>query len=433
MRNLLLAILLLALQGGPGWAGEVPFEVHEWGVWVRDTVRVRSLDEKNPEKPDEYPSKGLLAAPTALLSGLPEFVLSHDKNYKSRTEVPQVWRKPVIHFYGRDALEVQIKVLTPQGRPMVYWPKPDLIESYHRTLVDKRRMGATTYDAVGMIWKGKLSATVPANLPESPAKHWWNTVRSVPGAYLNTENGCERFVFYEATALQEPTVTARVEKDAIVIRNSYDKPSGQVLLILNDGKELRWKVVIEIPPKGEVSVTRKDLLAPCQPGASLFDDSERQWLSFGLTKEEAHAIVETWKEDLGTRYGFLLISHMPADLYDKMFPLTVTPKPDKIIRAGAVFDTLVGQDARSEWLPHLKDDLQAWANELRNDEFEVRARAHAKFAQVDNLAKPLLERLVAEKDPETAAAAKLLLKRLEPIIIDQPLGVSGNLTPVERK
>lgn len=105
---------------------------------------------------------------------------------------------------------------------------------------------------------------------------------------------------------------------------------------------------------------------------------------------------------------FLLIARMREDLYDKMFPLTITPKPAKIVCASAVFD------ARATWFPDLKEDMHAWAKDLGNEKVDVRANAQTKFAQLDTLAKPLLEEVITSKAPETVSAGKLLLKRLQP-------------------
>lgn len=417
MCNSFPALMLILFCLGPVQAAETPFVVHEWGVWVRETVRVAPHDQQ-AYKADPGQSQSLLAAPAGLADHLPPFVEVHGSVYMPKREFRE-WRKPVIHMYGSDGLEVELKILTPQGVPTAYWPKPGFVEN------TRWAMGSGVTEAVGLVWKGTLHAAAPAGLPEAPAKHWWKTIRNVPGAYLKTENGSERFVFYEATALQEPAISARVEEDAVVLKNAHDKPSGQVLLIFNDGKEVRWQGAKGIPAGGEVSVARDTFLAPRKQGGTLTEDCERQWQSFGLTKEEAHAIVETWREDLTTRYGFLLISRMPEDLYGKMFPLTVTPRPERIVRAGAVFDTLAGQDARAAWLPNLKADLEAWAKDLRSEEYEVRAKAQASIAQTDTLAKPLLENLAAGADLESAAAAKLLLKRFEPAVIGQPLGAAA--------
>jgi hypothetical protein len=142
----------------------------------------------------------------------------------------------------------------------------------------------------------------------------------------------------------------------------------------------------------------------------MIDVCEQQWRSAGMTAEEARAIVDVWRDDLLHRPGFLVISRMPPELYDRMFPLKVTPEPDERVRVGMVFDTLGGQPERAKWLVSLDQTVATWAKQLGSEDFKQRQAAARKFAALGDLAEPYLKDLAGDPDPEVARSAQALLK-----------------------
>jgi hypothetical protein len=237
-----------------GWlaaarAGEAPekparFAVHEWGVQVRTVGRL-AYEQPLACKPDGHvemrpvqepggKTGSLFSAPDELVAGLPGFVLRHAAAYRPKYRNVGGWDKPVLHFYGAEGLEVSVQVLTPRGRPLAYWPKPAMVE--------KERKGnwIAGTDLLGLAWKGRLSAKPAGKVAEVPAGHWWGTVREVPGLWLNAGADSERFVFYEASALGDPTLVGRVGADELTIENTHTAGTGQVVVIVNDGAERRF-------------------------------------------------------------------------------------------------------------------------------------------------------------------------------------------------
>ena len=98
--------------------------VHEWGVTIR------GLTTAGAE----------LGPPRELIAGLPRFALRHDKAYKP--EAVLIWDKPVVHLYGSDGMNVEVTVMTPEGRPLAYFPKPEFVQdrcSGRRTWPQDRR------------------------------------------------------------------------------------------------------------------------------------------------------------------------------------------------------------------------------------------------------------------------------------------------------
>jgi hypothetical protein len=391
------------------------FVVHEWGVHIRASVPVLyeapvlipesmgGLEMKVVEDPTAKP-RNVLAPPEPLISGLPNFVLRHATEYNPRFGTGS-WDKPIIHFYGREGTEISLQVLTPQGRPLAYWPKPAMVEKkgYRR---DLHTMGLAGPELLGIAWKGRLSAKPAVHPAAVKEGHWWQTVREVPSLWFDAGPTSERFIFYEATALQEPVLLGKVGAEDLTLENTDAADSGPVLVIVNDGQARHFMSVPGVGPKATVKFARKDILAAEGDAAKLLAACRVQWEAFGMTKDEAKAIVETWKPDLLDRTGFLVISRIPSKVYDGIFPLEIKPEPDQIVRAGVIFDTLPGEATRLVWLPGLQAMFDKLLQELTADEFKVRMAARKRLVGCGELAAPFVERLIESRDPEVLDAVK---------------------------
>jgi hypothetical protein len=191
-------------------------------------------------------------------------------------------------------------------------------------------------------------------------------------------------------------------------------------VIANDLTARRFIQVSGIPAKGDTTVRREDLLKADGNEAKLLAACAAQWRSSGMTEAESQAIVETWRPDILDRPGLLMISRMPTVLYDQMFPLTITPRPDELVRVGMVFDTLAGQPERIAWVALLKARMEKWGQELSSNDYAVRQQAFGRLAQAGDLARELLEKLSKSGDTETKARATALLEQLQPGTIQVP-------------
>ena len=385
-----------------------PFVVHEWGVYVRSQAVVQySVGHKGGRMKSQ--TSDLLSCPQELISGLPLFVKRHAGTFTPRHEERE-WAKPVIHFYGPEGLAVTVQIKTPQGQPLAYWPAPEFTEEMIWC------MGSGESTVTGLTWKGKLSAQLPANVQVQPIPdgHWWNALRKVPGMWLKTESGTERFIFYEANAVQAPSVVSSVTGDTLKISNTASEESGRVLVLVNDGASRHFMVLESVPRNGTREIARAEIMKTASDENALLKAAREQWESFGMTPEEAVAIVEAWKPDLLGHIGVMVLAKMPGSLYEKMFPITVTPQPEKIVRAGVVFDQLPREEGRLAWLPGLESVMNEWMKDLSKEDFEVRNASKSKFARLGDLAQPFLVKLEKSEDAEVRAATSELLGALKP-------------------
>ena len=388
-------------------AGE-PFVVHEWGVHITGAAHLVGTPAQRDPRP--VVPQPVLGPPRELIDGLPTFVGRHDLEYRPRMEFRE-WDKPVLHFYGDVAGEITVEIRTPQGRPLAYWPLPQLIEQ-----TDWGRMSSGVTDAVAMRWTGRLSAAVPAGaLPQVGAGHWWQRCREVPGRYLTTATGTERFLFYEGTSRRSPSVRAHLGRpDAINVFEGHNKPlAGPVVVIVNDAGSLRLGAPAIPAQASRFSIETEPV---ADDGEAILAACRAQWEAFGMSAVEARMIVEVWREDLLGRPGFLVIARMAPDEYEAMFPLTITPKPDQLVRVGLVFDTLpeIPVADRLTWLPRLSAAMRGWGADLAGADGPSRSAAIAGLAKAGDLARPLLDTLRTGSDMRVRAAALELLARLRP-------------------
>ncbi|MCW8132867.1 MAG: hypothetical protein KIS92_21145 [Planctomycetota bacterium] len=405
MKAVILAAALACAACLPA-AEQEPLVVHEWGVMVRSSVPVvphaafRLREEKTKGEP-----RAMLAPPGELLSGAPEFVARASTKPVMHA---RAWDKPVIHFYGPEGLAVRARILTPHGRPLAYYPRPAALTETFWWM----STGAT--EEVGMEWSGRLSKAPTGKEPEVAAGHWWKAAREIPSMYFSCEGGAERFIFWEAYAFQEPLVTATVNGETLDVKNAGEEASGPVLAIVRDGGARGWVLLKDVPAKGSVQVSKGELFKAEAGDEALLAACRSQWEAYGMTREEARAIVEVWKPDLLGAQGFLLVSRMSTQVFDKLFPLEIEPKPASVVRAPVVFDTLPGVEGRLAWVPGLRKLMDAWGKDLGHEEFAVREKAYQAFRRTGDLAEPVLKELAQSADPTVAAEARRLIENLTP-------------------
>jgi hypothetical protein len=81
-------------------------------------------------------------------------------------------------------------------------------------------------------------------------------------------------------------------------------------------------------PTDETVLQPPDLTASLEP---LLGDLEGVLVDQGLYSDEAHAMVETWR-DSWFEEGSRLIYIVPRPFFDKILPVTAAPTPSEIVR-----------------------------------------------------------------------------------------------------
>ncbi|MEZ5329705.1 MAG: M56 family metallopeptidase [Verrucomicrobiales bacterium] len=385
--------------------------VHEWGVQVMGSSRAKGPPSGNNPK--------LLGPPQELLDELPAFVERPEAVYTDILN--RGWRKPVVHVYGRAGQELKIKVEAPTGVPFAYFPsKPELsFTAGSEVVFPDRMMNATGSRLSGLEWNMTLSDEPPA-LNEVAPDHWWNYLRDVPGSYLITPSGNERFLFYEATAnvsfplkrkLDDEGLTFEwLESPAADSSMAKEEFSLQPLIILNDLGNYRIGRLAGIPWRGgEKQKIDLDDLYGGYSQEQILQVCRQQWQRAGMTQAESEAIVNTWKPDILGTQGLLCLYTVPRSIYDAMFPITIDPKPDQLVRVGMIFDRVGYEGTQLQSLPRLTQKIERICAELNSptQSGERNQQARAEFCALRNFSEPLIATKL-QSESAYNGAAKLL-------------------------
>lgn len=324
-----------------------------------------------------------------VMEELPPFV-SADEKGEARATIGT----SLVQFRGAEGQELD--VVAGDGKAVAAWP-----------VNGPNAAGASR-------WRGALAKTPKVEPRPVPEAHGWGRLRERGlGMYLNVVGGAsERFLFYRTPVRLRPMVRAAVTSDAITLTNSGENPSGSVVVIANDGFSRNGARVGSIGGKSEVTLSRAGMTEVSWDDRETLAAVEAQWRAAGLSELEAKAAVDVWREELLHRPGFLLISRMSPEQYEKAFPLTVNPEPAERVRAGMLFDTVADQKERASWLVNLDMAVAQWVRQYSEGDATRRSGIVRKLKAAGELAQPFLTELAKDSDVTLAKAAGELAKQL---------------------
>jgi hypothetical protein len=138
----------------------------------------------------------------------------------------------------------------------------------------------------------------------------------------------ERFLFYRGVAAFPPPVGATVVGGGkLRLVNLDEDPISRLVLFERRGERVGYRVIG--PLRGGTVV------APAELNQSdvrlLTDELEQILITSGLYQDEAHAMIETWK-DSWFEEGCRLFYIVPSGFVDRVLPLSVKPTPAQVAR-----------------------------------------------------------------------------------------------------
>jgi hypothetical protein len=113
---------------------------------------------------------------------------------------------------------------------------------------------------------------------------------------------------------------------------------------------------------------------PAEPVAVLV----KQLQASGLNEDEARALASVWRKEFFETEGVSVFYRMPQEIYDQALPLTVNPKPEKVVR------TLLVHHPHCE--PDLAERVLALVKQLDAKKFEDRLEAHKRLQSLGRAA-----------------------------------------------
>jgi hypothetical protein len=276
-----------------------PFVVHEWGTFS-------TFSGSDGKALKFYPND----------TDLPAFVYGRHRDVKGgRSDVMVSLETPVLYFYTDRDRTVSVRADFPKGLmtdwyPQASRPPEQSIRWDDLTVLAKDRPrlqpGAGRYFAA----RETDAATVRTAGPEKRED--------------------EQFLFYRGVGdFALPFVVRALGDREFAVKNTCKHSIPAYVVVSVKERKVSFKVFNHLSPAAEDQVE-----LPAEPSTTekLGDAMVKLLVEQGLYEKEARAMVKTWSTDWfgteGTRVLYLVAEPLTAEF----LPLTIDPKPDKLVR-----------------------------------------------------------------------------------------------------
>ena len=298
-------------------AGSVDADVtaHEWGTFT-------SIAGKQGRAVEWLPQDGS--------ADLPEFV-EHLKgsDFKGGLRGTVRMETPVLYFYSPRATTVSVQVSLSKGLITEWYPHVSQARPggnlRNVSLANAHTEGRISWNAV------RLEPVGSEDFPRDSADTHYYAARETSATPLlvNTASGeqHEKFLFYRGVAAFPVPVSASVTSGGdLLVSNLGDAEIPGLILFERRGERVGYRVT---GPLGDATT----LATPELTGRveAMRSDLEQMLVSQGLYRDEAHAMVETWR-DSWFGEGSRLFYIVPTSFVNSILPLTIDPVPAQTVR-----------------------------------------------------------------------------------------------------
>lgn len=261
---------------------------------------------------------------------LPGFV-EHisDANFKVGLRGTIRMETPVLYFYSPENATVSVNVTFSRGFITEWYPHAVRVEPSgfirDTDLSRSQTSGSITWKDVA------ISPDLNREFPQESGANRYYAARDTSATPLlvNSPKGDqeERFLFYRGVSAASLPISARqIVAGKLLIKELDENGIPAIILFERRGERLGYRLV-----RGPVDEAVLD--PPVLTGNldSLCSDLEGILVDQGLYADEAHAMLETWR-DSWFEEGSRLIYLVPRGFIDKILPLTIDPEPSQIVR-----------------------------------------------------------------------------------------------------
>jgi hypothetical protein len=289
--------------------------VHEWGTFTAVAGKDGNAMEWAP----------LTGAPD-----LPGFVEHFSQtNFKSGVRGTIRMETPVLYFYSPQDVTVSVNVAFSRGVISEWYPHASRIEpseALHNT--DLR----TLRDDGSIAWNGvAVSPNLSGDFPRESRVNRYYAARETSSTPLSVRTKAgdqqEKFLFYRGVSAAALPLSARESAGGELLMKSFDvNELPAIILFERRGDRVGYRFLRA--PENEVALEPPELTANLE---SLRADLEGILIDQGLFPDEAHAMLETWR-DSWFEEGSRLIYIVPRGFVDQILPLTIDPAPEQMVR-----------------------------------------------------------------------------------------------------
>jgi hypothetical protein len=287
--------------------------VHEWGTFTA----VAGPDGQAVEW-----------APFTGSTDLPGFV-EHlaDANFKGGLRGRIRMETPVLYFYSPRDVSLSVKVAFSKGVITEWYPGATRVQPSGplRNVNLTQTDGSITWNSV------TVSPDTTGDFPREVSWNRYYVARGTSSAPLCVKTSArdqqEKFLFYRGVSASGLPLSANLNPEGeIVVKNLSRQQIPSIILFERRGERVGFRLAGELT--GE-----RILNPPVLNGSvdSLCGDLEGILVGQGLYPDEAHAMVETWR-DSWFEEGSRLIYIVPRGFIDHVLPLTINPSPGQTVR-----------------------------------------------------------------------------------------------------
>lgn len=288
---------------------------HEWGTFTAIAGKDGHVAEWTP-----------FTGP----ADLPGFVehLS-DANLKPGLRGTIRMETPVLYFYSPRDVTVSVRVAFSKGVITEWYPRAARVQPSgmlrNASLSQLRSDESITWNDVA------VSPNLSGEFPRESAASRYYAARETSSAALRVKTTSgeqqEKFLFYRGVSATGLPLSAGLNADGkLVVKNLSREEIPAVILFERRGERVGYRL-------GPALTDEIALDPPALNGSvdALCGELEGMLVAQGLYPDEAHAMVETWR-DSWFEEGSRLIYVVPRGFVDHILPLAINPAPGRIVR-----------------------------------------------------------------------------------------------------
>jgi hypothetical protein len=289
--------------------------VHEWGTFTAIAGNQGQAVEWTPfTRPTDLPGFVEHLGGTNLKPGLRGTI---------RMETP------VLYFYSPRDVSVSVSVAFSKGVITEWYPRAARVQPSEilrtASVSELQTDGRITWNGVTV--SPNLSGEFPREVPSSP----YYAARQTSSAPLRVKTTAgdqqEKFLFYRGVSAAPLPLSATQNADGeLMVKSLSEDGIPAVILFERRGERVGYRLARA--PESETILDPPVLTGSVD---SLCGNLEGILVDQGLYPDEAHAMVETWR-DSWFEEGSRLIYIVPRRFIDKVLPLAINPAPEQIVR-----------------------------------------------------------------------------------------------------
>ena len=308
-----------------GWTAEEQhtapdLTVHEWGTFTAIAGKDGRAVEWLPLGLPRFPPS----------TDLPQFV-EHIDGVKFKLGLRGTIRMetPVLYFYSPRDMTVSAKVSFSKGLITEWYPRADRVQpggvAPSTSLSQLSEDGSITWNHV------TVSPNLAGEFPSDVQPNRYYAARETASTPLRVQTNAgeqqEKFLFYRGVSASPLPLSAKLISDGkLVVKSLTGDEIPNAILFERRGDRVGYRLTGALTDE-----TTVDPPALTGSADSLHGDLEEILVGQGLYRDEAHAMVETWK-DSWFEEGSRLVYIVPRGFIDGVLPLTIDPAPGQIVR-----------------------------------------------------------------------------------------------------